>query len=280
MSNHNHLSAETLGWKAKLDLVFENRINKSVLAKRTQYGPLSVQRPFYPEGEVCHLYLLHPPGGVVGGDELRLNVHVKKHAKVLITTPGATKFYRSAGKQSKQIQKLTVSDGSSLEWFPQENIFFDQTHTQLHTRVELEQTAKFIGWEINCYGRPAANELFNSGQITTRLAVFREQRPILLDSLNLASFTDVETPVGLNHYACFGTLIATQITPQLLEKARQAIATEGERPIGMTLLDDVLIVRCLGHYAEHVSSAFKTIWATLRKEVLDKQACPPRIWLT
>ena len=133
-----------LGWKAALNLGFEKPQDKTVLANRSQSGPLTVQRPFYPEGDVCHLYILHPPGGVVGGDELHINVDLKKQASTLITTPGATKFYRSTrldegGKLSQQIQTLKVADNCALEWFPQENIFFNGTHTHLSTRVELEK---------------------------------------------------------------------------------------------------------------------------------------------
>ena len=108
MSLSQPLQKSTQGWKAQLTLGFESRSGKSVLANRTQSGPLTVQRPSYPEGDVCHLYLLHPPGGVVGGDELHINVNADKQANVLITTPGATKFYRNTGKLAKQIQTLVV----------------------------------------------------------------------------------------------------------------------------------------------------------------------------
>ena len=179
--------AHKLGWKAELNLCFKNSGDKTVLASRSQSGPLTVQRPFYPEANVCHLYLLHPPGGVVGGDELFINARLEEQANVLITTPGATKFYRNTGLLAQQIQTLSVQDGCALEWFPQENIFFDGTHSLLKTRVELTQSARFMGWEINCYGRPAANESFESGKVLTSLEVFRCGQPLLLDRLLIDS---------------------------------------------------------------------------------------------
>jgi len=269
-----------LGWKAELNLCFKNFGDKTILASRSQSGPLTVQRPFYPEGDVCHLYLLHPPGGVVGGDELYINARLEEHATVLITTPGATKFYRNTGLSAQQVQTLFVEDDCVLEWFPQENIFFDGTHTQLKTRVELEQTARFMGWEINCYGRPAANENFESGKVLTDLEIYRCGQPMLLDRL-LVNSSAIHSPSSLNNYPCLGTFVATSVTNDLLEMARAALA-EMEMPvkIGLTLIDDILVVRCLANNAEQISVALKCIWAAIRPEVLGREVCLPRIWST
>ncbi len=275
------LKSDSQGWKAQLNLSFEKCAGKSVLATRTQSGPLTVQRPFYPEGDVCHLYLLHPPGGVVGGDELHINATVTAQASVLITTPGATKFYRNNGKLAKQIQTLKIHDGSTLEWFPQENIFFDDTHTQLITQIELEKTACFMGWEINCYGRPASNDMFEKGEVDTQLKIMRDGTPLLLDRLKIDVTETLQSPASLNGYPCFGTFIATGVTQELLEKSREAVGEiEGDQQLGITLIDDVLVARCLGQFAEQISTTFKLIWNTVRPEVSGRDACHPRIWAT
>lgn len=275
------IKSDSEAWKAQLNLGFEKRPSKTVLATRSQYGPLTVQRPFYPEGDVCHLYLLHPPGGVVGGDELHINATVAEDANVLITTPGATKFYKNTGKLAKQIQTLSIKDKGSLEWFPQENIFFDETHSQLITQVELEKTAQFMGWEINCYGRPASNDFFEKGFVDTQLKIMRDGKPLMLDRLKIDSIEALQSSVSLDGYPCFGTFIATQVTPELLEKARAAIKDVcRDQKIGITMIDDVLVARCLAQYSEQVSILFKTIWLTLRPEISGRDACHPRIWAT
>ncbi|MEE9328432.1 MAG: urease accessory protein UreD [Cocleimonas sp.] len=284
---------KTQGWHAHLNLGFKHNGAKTVLANRTQSGPLTVQRPFYPEGDVCHLYLLHPPGGVVGGDELHIDIALTDHAHTLITTPGATKFYRSGnseelGKLAKQRQHLRVADCCALEWFPQENIFFDNTHTQLVTRVELEKNAQFMGWEINCYGRPASNELFENGKVLTRLELFRDDTPLILDSLCVNNMTGdnnaLMSATSLNSYPCFGTFISTQVTPELLDKARSAVKDinikSDNQQIGITLMDDVLVARCLGQYAEQISTTLKLVWTSLRPDILGRDTCQPRIWST
>jgi len=90
-------------WRAWLDLTFEQGQEKTVLRRR-HFGPLVIQRPFYPEGRTCHAYLLHPPGGVVGGDRLSVKVDCSNNASGLITTPGANRFYGSDGRRAQQIQ--------------------------------------------------------------------------------------------------------------------------------------------------------------------------------
>ncbi len=291
------------GWKAKLDLGFTQQSGqqsaKTVLSSRSQSGPLTVQRPFYPEGDVCHLYLLHPPGGVVGGDELHINITLSDQANALLTTPGATKFYRSAdlesdGSLAHQVQTLKVGDQCSLEWFPQENIFFDEAHTHLSTRIELEKTAHFIGWEINCYGRPASNDPFKKGIVKTRLELYRDAKPIILDGLLVNNSEALQSATSLNGYPCFGTLMATDVSQDLLDKVRELLAKNEISSdysddadnntnclqIGITRIDDILIARCLGQYSEQISTTLKQIWSILRPDVLKREACHPRIWST
>jgi len=84
---------------------------------------LAVQRALYPEADLCHVYLLHPPGGVAGGDLLNISIQVRDGGAALITTPGATKFYRSVAPRAFVRQSLKIMNGS-LEWLPQENILF------------------------------------------------------------------------------------------------------------------------------------------------------------
>jgi len=80
-----------MGWHAALELGFAAASGATRLARRKHRGPLVVQRPFLPEGPgVAHVYVLHPPGGLVGGDELTLDVEVDAGAHALVTTPAAS----------------------------------------------------------------------------------------------------------------------------------------------------------------------------------------------
>ena len=268
------------GWRANLRLGFRKSPAKTVLAERSREGPLAVQRAFYPEGDLCHLYLLHPPGGVAGGDGLTISADVAPQASALITTPGATKFYRSIGPQAFQRQSLTVN-GGSLEWLPQENILFPGAEAELSTTVQLQGDARFIGWEINCLGRPVVDEAFDRGRALFRFSLFRDGLPLLHERLLIADLADLNGSAGLRGKPVFGTFYATVDNDNLIDSIRACCATEVAQPsLALTLVDGLLIARYLGHSTEQARSLFTQIWKQIRPAVMQRPACEPRIWNT
>ncbi len=268
------------GWRARLDLRFEQREGRTVLVRKRQQGPLTVQRPFYPEGGVCHLYLLHPPGGVVGGDRLEIDAALAEGAHVLITTPGAAKLYRSAGARATQQQRLRIGNGTVLEWLPHENILFPGTNLGMHTQVELSGHGRFIGWEIHCFGRPAIRERFTMGRADLAFTLHRDGKPILLERMRLGAEDDLTGPSTLRGYPLCGTLVASGADVHDLEAVRQGMPTPGGDPAGVTLVDDLLIARSLGYAVEPVRRLLTAVWGILRPRLLDRPACVPRIWAT
>jgi urease accessory protein len=250
------------------------------MAARRQRGPLAVQRPFYPEPEVCHLYLLHPPGGVVGGDRLRIGVDVAAGARALITTPGAAKYYRSAGATAVQEQHLRIAAGGLLEWLPHENILFAGARLRSRTRVDLSGGARFIGWDVHSLGRPVIEERFDRGSADLRWGLFRDGRPLLLERLRLGSACDLSGPSVLRGFPVSATLIATGAAASDLDAARGSVDGPPGLPMAMTLLDDVLVARCLANGVEAVRRVFLRLWAILRPRLMGRAACPPRIWAT
>jgi urease accessory protein len=272
--------AQPPGWLARLELGFAARAGRTVLAHRRHQGPLVVQRPFYPEGGVCHLYLLHPPGGIVGGDRLDLTLACEAGAHALITTPGAGKFYRSAGPLAVQRQHLRVAAGAALEWLPQEQIVFAGAAVDSLIRIELETGAGFIGWEISCLGRPASGETFSHGALRQRFELWRAGKPLLLERSRIDGGSDwLACRWGAGGQPVLGTLAAVGAGAQHVELARAAVA-DAANEVALTRLDEVLIARYLGPSAERARALLTRIWVALRPPLLGVAACEPRIWRT
>ena len=269
------------GWLANLSLKFSGREDKTIISHRKHYGPLVIQKPFYPEGEVCHVYLLHPPGGVVGGDQLTLDIEVNKVGHALVTTPAAGKFYRSDGRVAKLKQSLRVEAGSTLEWLPQETILVSGCEVKMQTIVQLEGDAQFVGWEILCMGRPACGELFDKGSARQHFEIWRDNKPLMLDRSQLAGKDDVLSEMwGMQNYTVTGTMMVVNVDKEMLQKVRENLPILSDGLISATLINDVLVCRALAHQAEYIRFAFIDIWKELRLDLFGRKACEPRIWST
>lgn len=254
-----------------------------VLAEQVHHGPLLVQRPFYPEPDgTCHVYLLHPPGGVVGGDRLRIEARVSAGARALLTTPASGKFYRSAGADAELVQVLHVAEGGCLEWFPQETLVFNGARATLRTEVHLAEGAQFMGWEILCLGRPSAGERFESGVCRTGIELWREGRRLLTERMHFPGGGDVlHARWGLAGYPLTGTFFAACSDVRLAERVRERVKPlDGDGLFSVTAMDGVMVARYLGHQAEAARRLFVQVWSVVRGAALGKEAAHPRIWYT
>ncbi|MDG2353574.1 MAG: urease accessory protein UreD [Gammaproteobacteria bacterium] len=267
-------------WVAKLDLNFSKSKSRTFLSKRKHIGPLTIQRPFYPEGGVCHLYLLHPPGGVVGGDQLSINVNIDTNSCSLITTPGATKVYRSSDEKCSVInQNFTVSNDSSFEWLPMETIIFPGAESKFSTKFSLLGNAKVAAWEIQCLGRPAINETFDSGNLTFSFELWRDNAPVLIDKLKIDN-SELNNTIGLRGYPVFGTFVVSNTDKRILDLVRREMHQSEDYVFGITQIEDIIVIRCLGNKTHLVQDFFRNIWQLIRPSVFDREASIPRIWAT
>ena len=268
-------------WQARLEVGFGERAGRTVPVHRRHDGPLAVQRAFHPEGPVCHLYLLHPPGGLVGGDRLDIRLEAADGTHALLTTPGATKFYRSLGDRAEQVLSIRVAADAALEWFPQETIYFDGCVAGTRARIDLETGARFIGWETTVLGRPASGDAFKRGEVTQRLDLYRDGEPLFLDAVRFTGESELRTGVaGLGGRTTMATMVATPVASDWVATIRERVTPRPGELFAVTLRDDVLVCRFIGDQALHARDVFEQVWRILRPLMLGRPACAPRIWNT
>jgi len=155
-----------MGWRGQLTLDYRRDGLRCVVQDRHD-GPLRVLASLYPESpSICHNVLLHPPGGIVGGDELHIAVTLAEGAHALLTTPGATRFYRSAGASATQSLAARVAGDARLEWLPLESIAHSGCIAENRMRFELVANAEMIGWDVLALGLPASGQAFELGRFT------------------------------------------------------------------------------------------------------------------
>ncbi|MGE5615328.1 MAG: urease accessory protein UreD [Bacillota bacterium] len=269
-------------WRARLALAFERRGARTVLARREHEGPLVVQKALYPEGDgICHAIVVHPPGGVAGGDELTLSVDVAGDAQALLTTPGAAKWYRSLGASARQQVSLRVHEGAALEWLPQESIVFDGAIADISLDADLAPRSSLIAWDIVCLGRAASGERYERGECRLRTRVRRGGQLVWFDRAAFRGGDRVlHAPAGLDGHTVFGTMIACLTNDCAPHRAswRECAPAEGEGAI--SLVDGLLVARYRGDAAEAARRYFAELWARVREPALGVAAVAPRIWST
>lgn len=274
---------DAAGWEASLELRFARAGERTVLERAAHVGPLRVQRPFHPEGpDVPHVYVLHPPGGVVGGDVLALALRVGEGAAALVTTPAASKLYRSASRTARIEVTCEVAAGAALEYLPQETIAFDGCRAHTTLRVELARGARFLGWEVIALGRPAAGEGFDHGELVQRIEVWRDGAPLLVErsryapgvaTLSAAWGLRGQTVVGT--FVCAGGAVDIDGSSALLPPPRDGAAASVTR-----LEEDLVVARYLGDDPVQARRWFEALRAQLRPALVGRAAIEPRIWAT
>jgi urease accessory protein len=274
-------------WHGHLALRYR-RDHDRTLAHDTHDGPLRVLKALYPEGDgVCHHVLVHPPGGIAGGDHLDIDVDVGANAHALITSAGAARFYRSDDKAASQIARLHVQQDARLEWLPLETIAFPGCHASNQVHFDLAPGAQCLGWDLLALGLPAADQAFERGQIEQQLhwpGVWLERGRIAAADTRL-----LDSPLGLAGHRALGTIWFASHVPwttaerdALLESARELAAnSEPAAMSGATAIDPRLVLlRVLAPRIEPLFTLMSQVRAAWRQQIWQMPAATPRVWRT
>lgn len=277
-------AADPAAWHGRIDLAFSRANERTVVERRRVQMPLAVQRPFYPEGpRVCHALVLHPPGGMVGGDRLDITLEMSEHAEACVGTPAAGKWYRG-GAAATQTVLHRLGAGARLEWLPQETIVFDGARVRQEARVELAPESAWLGWDITRFGRTARGEVFESGSWRMHTEVWRGRAPLWIDRQRLDGGSRLlRSGYGLAGAPVIGTFawVGKAATPALVDAARAAWeAGDHIGESGVTRLAEGLLCRYRGSSSADARAWFAAVWNLVRAYDGRGVASTPRIWTT
>jgi urease accessory protein len=280
-----------MGWHGSLHLEYRaaplRGHARTVLHDRHD-GPLRVLSSLYPEDpQVCHNVLVHPPGGLVAGDVLDVTLSVGEDAHALITTPGATRCYRSTGESAVQRVHARLQPGARLEWLPLETIAYSGCIAENQLRFELEPGAEMIGWDLLALGLPSSEQPFERGRYTQSIempGVWLERGHI--DSADTAL---LDSPLGWAGRRVMGTLWFHGAAPlrsdrleALLEAARADVRSDALRATAgvSAVRDNLVVLRVLAPRVEPAMALLSRVWASWRQAAWQRAACTPRVWRT
>ena len=274
-------------WNATLALDYTRQADKTV-ARFHHNGPLRILQSLYPEGEsICHNVIVHPPGGLVGGDTLDMTFTAGPGAHGLVTTPGATRFYRSAGAPAQQRTELLLQADARMEWLPLEVICHSGCLAENRLTMRLAPGAELMGWDVTALGLPAAGQPFGQGSLCQHIEV----PGVWLERARIAAADTLlmDSPLGLAGHRCMATLFFVAGSPlarsrrqEALDAARQVIeshplmATAGATsPNGQ-----VVVVRVLAPLVEPAMQLLRQVWQAWRGHFWQLGSALPRIWST
>ena len=272
-------------WHAQLHLHHHRLASRTVL-RHTHDGPLRILKSLYPEGEaICHNVIVHPPGGLVGGDELEIRVRVDEGAHALVSTPGATRFYASDALQASQRVSIDLAADARLEWLPLETLAYPGCQALNQLRFTLAPGAELMAWDVTALGLPSADQAFTHGQFQQRL----EMPGVWLEQARLDGSDQrlLNSPIGLGGQRCLGSLLLAtgramdrERRESLLEAARLALQpTPAGVRWGVTCPNpQLLVVRAVAPLVEPLMACLQSAWAALRHTAWGLEPTAPRIW--
>jgi len=275
-----------MSWHAHLQLQYTRPPDSPTVVRHQHSGPLRVFQSLYPEGPaVCHNVVIHPPGGLVQGDRLSIEVDVAPGAHGLVSTPGATRFYRSTGERAEQHVQIHVASGARFEWLPLETIAFDRCRATNRLSFTLEPDAQLLAWDPVSLGLPRSGQPFTQGHLEQCMewpGVWRDHGHIHGDDRRL-----LHSPAGLAGHSTLATLVLAHGTPftrqqreSLLEATRAVVdASPLAQHCGITCPNDhMLVARALADQVEPVMALWQALWAVLRRTAWGMADTPPRVW--
>jgi len=272
-------------WRAELKLDYTSESKRTVVRYAHQ-GPLRILKSLYPEGDqICHNVLIHPPGGLVGGDTLDIQVNVASGAHALVSTPGATRFYKSGGHPALQQVVAHVADHARLEWLPLEAIAYNECEATNRAVFHLAPSAELITWDVTALGLPTSEQSFTQGYFQQHLEI----PGVWLERGNVQGKDArwLNSPLGLAGQKCFASLVfasGSPIAAQRLESALDAArlimeANPLKLQAGITCAHpQVIVLRVMSPLVEPTMALLKQVWATWRHALWQLPSEPPRIW--
>jgi urease accessory protein len=270
-------------WQGILELDYQKINNSTQLVKAYSQAPLKIQRSFYPEGQdICHSIILHTAGGMVGGDRLSQTINLQPETQVLLTTPAASKIYRSSGETVQNTINIEIQEQAYLEFIPREMIIFNGAIFSQNLRVNLAPNACYLGWEITRFGRTARGEIFNQGQWKSCTEIWQNGCPVWVDRQGFIANEEIlNSPHGLGGKPVIATLtwVGQPVSEDIVKNIRQLWSQrETSSQAGVTQLISGLLCRYRGNSTQEVINWFTDVWQLLRQNYTGKSIVKPRVW--
>jgi urease accessory protein len=265
-------TASRVGRDGALALRFERRGAGTVLASSRSVLPLQVLAPLALDDVAAVVSMLNPTGGVLGGDRLAVAVDVGAGARACVTTPSATRIYRTERGPAEQAVRLTVGAGASLEWVPDHTIPFPGSALRQSIEADVGDDAALILIDAWAAGRVARAEAWQFARLDSAITV-RDGRGLLLHDRFVLPLEIAADGLGLAEASPYfaSVVVVTDDALGRLADALADVAIAGAALGAARLPRRGLLVRCLAASAPALGEALDAVWRLARREILKQR---------
>ncbi len=252
----------------------------TALAGLYQQAPLRVLFPTPEPDEPPTAALVNCAGGLAGGDALRTEVTIGAGATATLATPAAEKVYRSLGPETRVQTALTLEDGATLEWLPQETILFDGARLTRRMQARLGAGARLLAVEMLVFGRAARAETMQSGSLFDSWRLAGPAGLLWADALapGEALAARLADPLGMAGAEAMATLLLAAPGAERHLPALRAVLA-GSAAAATIPRPGLLLARFLGESLP-MREAIASALVMLRSVALGLPAALPRLWTT
>jgi len=158
---------------------------KSLLSK----APFLIQKAMYPDTgypHFAHIYMMSSSGGILQGDEQKIDVAMGRNSAARITTQSATKIYKMEGGYASQYINIHSQERSYLEFVPHQIIPFKSSRFYQEVNLEVEENVVLVYSEIISAGRIASGEKFDFDLCFLRTSAHRNGQILFTDVMSLS----------------------------------------------------------------------------------------------
>ncbi|MDC8450639.1 MAG: urease accessory protein UreD [Nitrospira sp.] len=269
-------ATELVGRVGELKLAYAKRDHRTIISYSYFTTPWKLLPPIYLDDTgAAYTLLVNPSGGLVGGDQLSIDMSLDRDAHVLISSPSANRVYRSESKVSQQHINITVGPGAILEWVPEHTIPFAGSRFRQILHATLAPGATLLLWDAVASGRIAREERWAFTDLENEIRITTASGRSLLERYVINPATDLGR-IGLaeewNYVASFYVVndaLASEVWSRLESKIASVLDERPDHVLGGVSTPTVpgVAIKLLTRTAPDLTSMLDTLWAAIREEL-------------
>ncbi|MGO3048844.1 urease accessory protein [Staphylococcus casei] len=265
-------------WTGQLDLSVFNNGKKSVARDIFFEKALKVMRPVYLNGSnIPTFYIVNVGGGYLDGDRYKMNFNIDSNAKVILTSQGATKIYKTLNDHVEQYQTFNIKDNGYAEYVGDPIIAFENAKFYQHNTFNLSQNAALFYTDILTPGYSKTDKTFSYTYMHLLNEVYVDDTLVVFDNMLLDPTKNNVNDIGyMENYTHLGScyFIHPQVNQKFIDSVYDQIKHFQQAydcRLGITQLPTHgFTIRILSNKTQVIEKILTTLQSYVLKQIFDR----------